>query len=153
MAKKKKKKKKAQQAKNKTHNAFTPNLVSAQVEATSNSPPPKLPKQPRVVKDWANYLGQGSLEDWQRLMRDLGFTEDFPSKTQCRKMLKTVWVNIYDFLSAVKRGEPVTFFDSRTALARYTVKKRKFYPKNSIEKDSPLRELLAPLSFNRRAAA
>lgn len=42
----------------------------------------------KVVMEWERYMGEGSLADWQRLMRDLGFEEEFPSKNQCRKVSK-----------------------------------------------------------------
>lgn len=45
-------------------------------------------KKPTVVVEWEKYMGDGELEDWQRLMKDLGFEENFPSKTQCRKVSK-----------------------------------------------------------------
>jgi hypothetical protein len=59
------------------------------------------------------------------------------------KMLKTVWVNIPDFLEAVKNGWPVYHFPSQQALAAYTKKARRFYPKRNIQKGSPLKQLLA----------
>ncbi|KAF2965148.1 hypothetical protein GQX73_g8418 [Xylaria multiplex] len=101
--------------------------------------------RPAIVGEWGKYMGRGDLEDWQRLMRDLGFEEEFVSKTQCRKTLKAVWVNIHDFLDAVKKGEPVHHFESQDQLARYTIKNRLFYPKKNIEKGSPLRQLLAQI--------
>ncbi|KAI0531838.1 hypothetical protein GGR58DRAFT_214118 [Xylaria digitata] len=101
--------------------------------------------QPAVVGQWEKYMGRGELEDWQRLMRDLGFEQEFRSKSQCRKTLKTVWVNIHDFLAAVKRAEPVHHFESQNQLAIYTIKKRLYYPKKNIEKGSPLRQLLAQI--------
>ncbi|KAI0442515.1 hypothetical protein F4803DRAFT_373340 [Xylaria telfairii] len=106
-------------------------------------------KKPAVVVEWEKYMGHGELEDWQRLMKDLGFEENFPSKTQCRKALKTVWVNIPDFLQAVKKGHPVYHFQSQRDLAEYTKKHRRFYPKDSIEKHSPLKQLLAHIFINR----
>ncbi|KAK5630030.1 hypothetical protein RRF57_005745 [Xylaria bambusicola] len=100
-------------------------------------------QQPAVVATWNEYMGQGELQDFQRLMADLGFEEYFPSKTKCRQALKTVWVNIPDFLHAVNTGQPVYHFPNEHELSRYTVKSRKFYPKNYIPKGSPLRQLLA----------
>lgn len=103
---------------------------------------PLVPKK-GVVTDWEQYMGKGELEDWQRLMRDLGFDEEFTSKTQCRVALKSVWVNIVDFLRATKHGYPVHHFESEQELAKYTAASRKLYPKNAIPKNSPLRKLLA----------
>ncbi|KAI0486367.1 hypothetical protein F4859DRAFT_367354 [Xylaria cf. heliscus] len=105
--------------------------------------------KPSIVMEWEKYMGHGELEDWQRLMRDLGFEEDFPSKTKCRKVLKTVWVNIPDFLQAIKQGHPVHHFESQLELADYTKQHRRFYPRNSIEKQSPLKQLLAHIFNNR----
>ncbi|KAI1169556.1 hypothetical protein F4777DRAFT_584802 [Nemania sp. FL0916] len=96
-----------------------------------------------VVIEWEKYMGHGELADWQRLMRDLGFDEEFTSKTQCRKALGTVWVNIRDFLDAVKNERPVKHFPNEKALAAYTASTRKFYPRHRIPKDSPLKKLLA----------
>ncbi|KAI1197753.1 hypothetical protein F5X97DRAFT_343393 [Nemania serpens] len=98
----------------------------------------------KVVMEWERYMGEGSLADWQRLMRDLGFEEEFPSKNQCRKTLKTgVWVNIPDFLDAVRAGVRVRMFRTQRELAAYTRETRRVYPKSRIPPDSPLRQLLA----------
>ncbi|KAI8632387.1 hypothetical protein F5Y19DRAFT_362561 [Xylariaceae sp. FL1651] len=114
----------------------------AQAKTKSNKKPP----QPPIVVKWESYMGENALEDWKRLMKDLGFSEEFPSKTRCRKALKTVWVNIPDFLLAIEKGEPVHFFRDQFELARYTRKECRYYPKNSISKGSPLRQLLAHIS-------
>ncbi|RYP06288.1 hypothetical protein DL765_009559 [Monosporascus sp. GIB2] len=103
---------------------------------------------PAIVRNWEQYFGAGDLQDWQRLMEDLGFDEQFNSKTQCRKLmtykaLKTVWVNIYDFLAAVKVGETPHRFRSEFELAKYTRSTGKIYPKKRVKKGSPLCSLLA----------
>ncbi|KAI0401048.1 hypothetical protein F4802DRAFT_446412 [Xylaria palmicola] len=105
--------------------------------------------EPAVVRDWERYMGAGELPDWQRLMEDLGFEAEFTSKNQCRKVLKTVWVNIPDFLDAVKKHRPVHHFENQRELADYTIERRRFYPKCAIKKDSPLRQLLAHILVNR----
>ncbi|CAJ2501751.1 Uu.00g046040.m01.CDS01 [Anthostomella pinea] len=106
---------------------------------------------PDVVERWNVYFKRGELEDWRRLMRDLGFEEDFPSVNQCRKALKGVWVNIHDFLNAVKNNKPVRRFKSEHELSQYTINKRKFYPNKGIPKGSPLRRLMARINWNRSA--
>ncbi|KAI1346249.1 hypothetical protein F5Y01DRAFT_27970 [Xylaria sp. FL0043] len=111
---------------------------------------PKQRKQLAVVIEWEKYMGKGELEDWQRLMKDLGFDEEFPSKKKCREALKSVWVNIPDFLQAIKKGQPVHHFPSQRALAAYTQEHRKFYPKKDIPKSSPLRRLLAHMTISHR---
>ncbi|KAI0203918.1 hypothetical protein F4808DRAFT_392666 [Astrocystis sublimbata] len=103
---------------------------------------------PDVVIEWENYMGKGDLEDFQRLMMHLGFEEHFPSKTSCRKALKTVWVNIPDFLQCVREGRPVHHFENQTQLAQYTVHNRRYFPRRNIDKKSPLKQLLAHIMFN-----
>ncbi|KAJ3580241.1 hypothetical protein NPX13_g321 [Xylaria arbuscula] len=99
---------------------------------------------PKVVTAWEEYMGEGKLEDFQRLMRDLGFEEHFPSKSKCRQALKAVWVNIPDFLYAIQHGLPVHHFPSERELSNYTLKSpKRIYPKRFIPKGSPLRQLLA----------
>ncbi|KAI3328930.1 hypothetical protein HD806DRAFT_266865 [Xylariaceae sp. AK1471] len=111
------------------------------------------PSQRSVVVKWDNYMGEGALEDWQRLMKDLGFDETFRSKTQCKKALKTVWVNIPDFLHAIENGQPVRHFRNQWDLAKYTKKERRYYPKGQVEKGSPLRQLLAHIFTNQGGKA
>ncbi|KAI2614620.1 uncharacterized protein GGS25DRAFT_58638 [Hypoxylon fragiforme] len=111
-------------------------------------PPANIPRQQyqkvkKVVLDWNDYFGPGDLSDWQRLMVDLGYTEYFKSKTQCRKALKNVWVNIVDFLEAVEMGNPPYKFENEQQLAKYTRATKKIYPKSAIQKGSPLESLLA----------
>ncbi|TRX97736.1 hypothetical protein FHL15_001491 [Xylaria flabelliformis] len=115
----------------------------ARATANPSQPAVEAPQKKAIVVEWEKYMGHGELEDWQRLMRDLGFEEDFSSKSKCRKALKTVWVNIPDFLRAVKQGHPVHHFQSQSELALYTKRSKRFYPRDNIEKHSPLKQLLA----------
>ena len=39
-----------------------------------------------IVREFDAYFGTGTLEDWQRLCRDVGLTKSYPSITQCRKV-------------------------------------------------------------------
>ncbi|OTB06644.1 hypothetical protein M426DRAFT_9422 [Hypoxylon sp. CI-4A] len=103
----------------------------------------KKERNRQAVQAWNAYFGRGDLEDWQSLMFDLGFSEFFSSKTQCRKALKYVWVNIVDFLDDVDQGRPTHRFRNQYELGKYTRKHKKFYPRKSIPKGSPLRRLLA----------
>ncbi|KAI4867892.1 hypothetical protein F4820DRAFT_445710 [Hypoxylon rubiginosum] len=100
-------------------------------------------KKEQIVSDWEEYFGSGDLPDWQRLMADLGFTEQFASKNQCRKALTHVWVNIRDFLDDTKAGREVHRFDNEKQLSDYTISEGKIYPKKKIQKGSPLQKLLA----------
>ncbi|KAI0594312.1 hypothetical protein F4775DRAFT_434931 [Biscogniauxia sp. FL1348] len=109
----------------------------------------KKNKPKKIVRDWEKYFGTGELADWQRLMSDLGFQgEEFSSKTQCRKALQGVWVNIRDFLDATKAGEPVHHFGSEAELSAYTLAhKTKMYPRSDIPDGSPLARLLAHILY------
>lgn len=44
------------------------------------------PKKSKIVTRWEDYFKEGNLEDWNRLMKDLGFVDEFPSITKCRKV-------------------------------------------------------------------
>jgi hypothetical protein len=57
--------------------------------------------------------------------------------------MKNVWINIWDFLRAENKAD-VRRFESEAALATYTMKKSsRKYPRDMIEKDSPLKLLMA----------
>lgn len=45
------------------------------------------PARVNIVQAWDDYFGQGTLEDWARLCRDLGLEGDFSSKTKCKKVV------------------------------------------------------------------
>ncbi|KAK8048937.1 hypothetical protein PG994_010667 [Apiospora phragmitis] len=91
----------------------------------------KRSKSLQIVKRWDDYFQDDALENWQKLMKDLGFQEVFRSKTQCRNALKKVWINIYDFLDAVRTGTPVRQFATEAELSRYTMKSGRVYPNTS----------------------
>jgi hypothetical protein len=57
--------------------------------------------------------------------------------------LRNVWVNIWDFLSAVRSGEAVKLWNSEKALAAYTLRDGKIYPKKAAKQSGPVRGLLA----------
>lgn len=46
-------------------------------------------KKPAIVKQWDEYFQNDDLENWQRLMKDLGLEGEFRSKTQCRNVSQT----------------------------------------------------------------
>ncbi|KAI0013454.1 hypothetical protein F4779DRAFT_395366 [Xylariaceae sp. FL0662B] len=103
----------------------------------------KKKKSEKIVRDWGTYFGSGDLSDWQRLMADLGFSEEFRSKSQCRKALGGVWVNIRDFLDDVKAGRPPRRFKNEYELANYSRITGKIYPRKFIQDGSPICRLLA----------
>jgi hypothetical protein len=43
-------------------------------------------KSRSIVREFDEYFGSGTLEDWQRLCRDIGLDENPSSITQCRKV-------------------------------------------------------------------
>lgn len=80
-------------------------------------------------------------------------------------MLHNVWVNIVDFLEAVKARDvaaakirdkreraaalaapvEVKFFTSQKQLARYTIETKQAFPRDRIDQGSPLKLLLAQI--------
>ncbi|KAM0807339.1 hypothetical protein AB5N19_07678 [Seiridium cardinale] len=105
--------------------------------------PRKQQSDTRIVQQWNAYFGPGDLEDWQRLMRDLGLQKEFQSKRSCRKALKKVWINIVDFMVAIGHGNAVYRFNSQHELSHYTLNTGKIYPRRWVTEGSPLRALFA----------
>ncbi|KAK0734044.1 hypothetical protein B0T26DRAFT_797962 [Lasiosphaeria miniovina] len=98
-----------------------------------------------VVKRFDDYFGAGKLEDWQRLCIKIGLDADgcdLSSITKCRKALKSVYINIYDLVEAINKGEEVPRFASLDQLVRYTLGTRRIYPKAQAKKYGPVRALM-----------
>ncbi|TVY39611.1 hypothetical protein LOCC1_G005830, partial [Lachnellula occidentalis] len=115
---------------------------------------PKKPKKPRrdIVEEFDRYFGsEDNLDNWQRLCHDVGVEDDLTSITKCKKELKDVWINIYDLLDAVKKGKQPRRFPSQRALAHYTIKFRKIYPKKQAKEEGAVRALLAHI-FDRNSS-
>lgn len=41
---------------------------------------------PRIVGDFSRYFGEDTLENWQRLCRDIGINKDLPNIKTCKKV-------------------------------------------------------------------
>ncbi|KAK3906800.1 hypothetical protein C8A05DRAFT_29346 [Staphylotrichum tortipilum] len=95
-----------------------------------------------IVREFDEYFGTGTLDDWQRLCRDVGLAGYYPSITQCRKALRTVHINIHDLLDAVKQGRHPPRFGNPQQLAEYTVNSGKIFPKIKVKAMGPVRALL-----------
>jgi hypothetical protein len=106
------------------------------------------------IEEFGDYFGHadnddgGELEKWRRLCDVLGVdTKDLPTtKTQYKKALAGIHVNIFDVLQHLRSGTlgDVRRFDTVRELARYSKSRRKIYPK-VLAKGSALRFLLREL--------
>ncbi|KAJ3524778.1 hypothetical protein NM208_g11918 [Fusarium decemcellulare] len=96
---------------------------------------------------WNNYFQKGTLEDHQRLCADLGLDSDLPSKKKCRQELKSVNVNVKQFLESKNKPGDVKLFKNRRALAQYTRRTHSFFPKRKLPKGCPLRLLMKDLDI------
>ncbi|KAK4105539.1 hypothetical protein N658DRAFT_503664 [Parathielavia hyrcaniae] len=103
-------------------------------------------KHRSIVQEFDDYFGTGTLEDWQRLCRDVGLDGYYGSITQCRKALRTVHVNIRDLLDAVRQGQSPQRFANTAQLAAYTVNTGRFYPRWRIKEMGPVRALMRRIS-------
>ncbi|KAF5654286.1 hypothetical protein F25303_1569 [Fusarium sp. NRRL 25303] len=65
-----------------------------------------------------------------------------PSKTKCRDALKSINVNIKQFLQCENRPDDVKLFKNRKELIVWTRKRKAFFPRHQLPKGSPLRTLL-----------
>ncbi|KAF5980031.1 hypothetical protein FBULB1_5431 [Fusarium bulbicola] len=109
--------------------------------APSNSPKPSS-KHASLMDQWNDYFKRGTLQDFQRLCADLGLPNDLPSKTKCRDALKSINVNIKQFLQCENRPDDVKLFKNRKELIVWTRKRGAFFPRRQLPKGSPLRTLL-----------
>ncbi|CZR50276.1 uncharacterized protein PAC_00148 [Phialocephala subalpina] len=127
------------------------NLNANQTDMKGETTKKKQKKPKRdIVKDWSEYIGDESkLENWARFCRDLGLVGEFTSINKCRIALEPIWVNIRDFLDERQGKGKAKRFQSEGALAKYTIKTRKFYPREKAKEGGPLRALLAHIFSHR----
>ncbi|KAF4988066.1 hypothetical protein FGRMN_9986 [Fusarium graminum] len=118
-------------------------LLTLTPSTSSNS----ASKRPSLLQQWNDYFQKGTLQDFQRLCADLGLPNNLPSKTKCRQELKSINVNIKQFLGCDSKPEGVKLFKSRKALIRWTVRNKAYFPKRQLPQGSPLRTLLKQM-FN-----
>ncbi|CAK7226089.1 hypothetical protein SBRCBS47491_006110 [Sporothrix bragantina] len=100
----------------------------------------------KAIRRWEEYYNESDLENWQRMVDALGIEGHYPSKRQCKKAIRTVYVNIRDFLEAVARNEPVPRHKNFRELQYYTKSNHRFYAVKKIESGSPLSALLRDLA-------
>ncbi|KAF4455485.1 hypothetical protein F53441_2275 [Fusarium austroafricanum] len=78
--------------------------------------PKSTNKQVSLMEQWNNYFQKGTLRDFQRLCVDLALPGDLPSKAKCRDALKSINVNIKQFLECENKPDGVNIFKNRHAL-------------------------------------
>ncbi|KAL1896154.1 hypothetical protein Sste5346_004896 [Sporothrix stenoceras] len=98
-----------------------------------------------AFRRWEEYFNEDELDHWQRLMTILDIEGHFTSKTQCKKALRSVWVNIRDFLEAAAADKPVRQFRNRHAMSFYTETTGRYYARKKVVSGSPLAALLATI--------
>ncbi|KAF8244306.1 hypothetical protein K440DRAFT_663562 [Wilcoxina mikolae CBS 423.85] len=92
----------------------------------------------------------GEVTDWRRLCDVLGVVPVPDSLTKAKKALAPINVNIFDLLQherAVQRGEKVQLmkFPDVRALAKYSKKHKKIYPKARAKQQGAVRFMLRGL--------
>ncbi|KAJ4126699.1 hypothetical protein NW765_002486 [Fusarium oxysporum] len=95
-----------------------------------------------IVLAPSNSSESSNKHDFQRLCADLGLPSDLPSKTKCRDALKSINVNIKQFLQCETKPDDVELFKNRKELIVWTRKRKAFFPRRQLPKGSPLRTLL-----------
>ncbi|KAI6854546.1 hypothetical protein KC338_g8677 [Hortaea werneckii] len=89
-----------------------------------------------------NYgVDETKLQGWQRLCEDVGIPPQ-DSVTQCKKALKTTFVNIHHLVDAKKRGEHPRRFPSREALRNHIKQTNSWFPKKVAKENGFLKALL-----------
>ncbi|EAA35903.2 hypothetical protein GE21DRAFT_1745 [Neurospora crassa] len=126
-----------------THNNSSFNSSSSSSITMSKKKRPAPLQRQDVIVRWKNYFGAGDLEDWQRLCEDLGLGGgEFGSKTKCRTALKSINVNIWDFLDAVEVGNIPQMFLTKKELVKYTLKTGRIFPRDEAKDMGPVAALL-----------
>ncbi|KAI6841065.1 hypothetical protein KC332_g1136 [Hortaea werneckii] len=89
-----------------------------------------------------NYgVDETKLQGWQRLCEDVGIAPEDSIK-QCKKALKTTFVNIHDLVAAKQQGKTPQRFPTRKALRDYIVATNKWFSKEVAKQNGFLRVLL-----------
>ncbi|EUC59433.1 hypothetical protein RSOL_313600 [Rhizoctonia solani AG-3 Rhs1AP] len=84
----------------------------------------------------------GDLDAWQGLCRVLEFNHVPDDLLECKRMVAATYVNIVDLIDTKFTGQPVRHFNSEKALAKYTRKHRKFFPRDNVNSGGLLKFLL-----------
>ncbi|KAK0746114.1 hypothetical protein B0T18DRAFT_488747 [Schizothecium vesticola] len=116
----------------------SPSIPNSNLASKNTNGTKKNKRSSSIVRRFDTYFGSGDLSDWQRLCWDVGLEEEYPTKTQCKKALRTVHVNIYDLLDAVKAGNQVYRFKNQWQLAQYCKETKKIYPKKKAKESGPI---------------
>ncbi|KAF7514064.1 hypothetical protein GJ744_004389 [Endocarpon pusillum] len=96
-----------------------------------------------VNQEFNAYFGSNlnNLAAWQALCKAVSITPIPSSVTQCKKLLKKVYVNIYDLIDAARLGEVARTFPSNQKLAAYT-RQNKIFPKREAKLNKLLKFML-----------
>ncbi|OAG01425.1 uncharacterized protein CC84DRAFT_1228490, partial [Paraphaeosphaeria sporulosa] len=87
------------------------------------------------------------LEAWQHFCADVGIEPIPESIKKCKKALKKVFINIFDFIAVQKRLKPAPprRFRAVHELAHYSIESIKIYPLELAKKETFHRALLQVL--------
>ncbi|KAI9835323.1 MAG: hypothetical protein M1819_002467 [Sarea resinae] len=94
--------------------------------------------------EFATHYGSDAskLETWQGLCREVQIKEIPASIKKCKKVLKSVNVNLVDLVNCRRTGAPVQLFPSRTALREYSMENDKIFPRKAAKADGFIKALL-----------
>ncbi|THH09544.1 hypothetical protein EW146_g8659 [Bondarzewia mesenterica] len=100
-----------------------------------------------AVEEFHKYFGENvsSLQAWQDLCRQLGVVIDgMPpgSITECKRLLKGVYVNIVDLVDSQISGNTVKTFSSAKDLSKYIRRTGKVFPRERAKANPLLRQFL-----------
>ncbi|KAF7367751.1 hypothetical protein MSAN_00839100 [Mycena sanguinolenta] len=95
-------------------------------------------------EEFAHHFGrdENRLAGWQAMCATVGVKEVPESIKQCKQVLRTTWINIFDLLDAKRTGRPVKKHASAKALREYTKREDKIFPKKDAKKNRFLKAWL-----------
>ncbi|KAJ6505546.1 hypothetical protein C8R45DRAFT_861220 [Mycena sanguinolenta] len=95
-------------------------------------------------EEFAHHFGrdENRLAGWQAMCATVGVKEVPESIKQCKLLLRTTWINIFDLLDAKRTGRPVKKHASAKALREYTKQTGKIFPKKEAKSNQFLKAWL-----------
>ncbi|KDN37439.1 hypothetical protein RSAG8_10174, partial [Rhizoctonia solani AG-8 WAC10335] len=93
---------------------------------------------------------QNDLASWQNLCRAMKVTNIPETLSACKKLVKTIYVNLVDLVDMPNTGKDVRLFETEETLSKYTKRTKKIFPKHDARAGGLLKHLLRSIIHPRR---
>ncbi|CAE7197176.1 unnamed protein product [Rhizoctonia solani] len=93
---------------------------------------------------------QNDLASWQNLCRAMRVTNIPETLSACKKLVKTIYVNLVDLVDMPNTGKDVRLFETEAALSKYTKRTKKIFDRHDARAGGLLKHLLRSIINPRR---